>query len=456
MKMMTLKSIGSPLRVRLCVMAAVMQEAVFGQANYTTPYTITTIAGRPDVSGTANGTNGVARFYTPVGIAMDNATNIYVTDNGNDEIRRVTPGGTNWVVTTVSGLANNPGSANGTGDSARFDLPQAVAVDNSGNIYVADTGNDTIRKLSLVGTNWVVTTLVGQPGNAASIDGTNGGARFDFPDGVAVDSATNIYVADELNNTIRKVAPVGTNWVVTTIAGRAGSSGSADGTNGAARFNGPDSVALDTSTNLYVADEFDNTIRKVTPVGTNWVVTTIAGLAGVSGAADGAGKNAQFYSPNAIAVDSADNLYVADSGNNTIRKVTPVGTNWVVTTLAGKAGYTGSADGTGSVARFYEPGALAVDSKGNVYVTDAYNETIRKGVPPLIISSYEPNPVFNTGQFGFTLSGPGGQTVVVDASDDLENWLPIWTNMLTFPAVVNFTDSEPSTNSTRFYRARMP
>ncbi len=137
------------------------------------------------------------------------------------------------------------------------------------------------------------------------------------PTGVAVDSAGNLYVADCNNCTIRKVTPVGTNWVVTTLAGRAGKSGSADGTNSAARFYSPTGVAVDSAGNVYVADFYNNTIRKVTPVGTNWVVTTLAGQAGASGSADGTGSAARFYHPFGVAVDSAGNVYVADSAELT-------------------------------------------------------------------------------------------------------------------------------------------
>ena len=156
--------------------------------------------------------------------------------------------------------------------------------------------------------------------------------------------------------------------MVTTLAGLAGSSGSANGTGSAARFYYPFGVAVDSAGNVYVADTGNNTIRKVTPAG---VVTTLAGLAGSSGSADGTGSAARFNYPSGVAVDSAGNVYVADTGNNTIRKVTPAG---VVTTLAGLAGSPGSADGTGSAARFYYPHGVAVDSAGNVYVADTVQQ----------------------------------------------------------------------------------
>jgi secreted PhoX family phosphatase len=239
--------------------------------------------------------------------------------------------------------------------------------------------------------SYTFTTLAGS-GNQGTNDGTGSSAQFNFPEGVAVDSAGNVYVADTGNNTIRKVTPTG---VVTTLAGLAGvAEGSADGTNSSARFGDPEGVAVDSVGNVYVADADNDTIRKVTPSitgqQTNWVVTTLAGLAGNSGSADGTGSSARFGDPRGVAVDDAGNLYVADGGNDTIRKVTPSiagqQTNWVVTTLGGLAGVTGFADGTGSSARFFGPIGVAVDSAGNLYVGDTGNSTIRKGSPLSLIN----------------------------------------------------------------------
>ena len=160
--------------------------------------------------------------------------------------------------------------------------------------------------------------------------------------------------------------------------------------------------------------------------------------------------------PTGVAVDGAGNVYVADTFNNTIRKVTPVGTNWVVTTLGGGAGIYGSADGTGSAARFNSPNGVALDSAGNLYVADFYFSTIRKGYPALAISDvlYSTN-----GQFGFNLTGPAGQLVIVQASSDLVNWLPIWTNTFGTTAIsdiLSFSEPQSGVYSNRFYRAHTP
>ncbi len=319
--------------------------------------------GRVGGSGNTDGTGSAARFNLPRGVAVDGSGNLYVADYNNHTIRKVTPAG---VVTTLAGSAGSPGSADGTGSAARFNGPSGVAVDGSGNLYVADRSNHTIRKVTPAG---VVTTLAGSAESSGAANGTGSTARFNGPLSVAVDGSGNLYVTDYNNHTIRKVTPAG---VVTTHAGSAGNPGSANGTGSFARFRYPVGVAVDSSGNLYVADTYNHTIRKVTPAR---VVTTLAGSAGNLGGADGTDRDARFNHPRGVALDGSGNLYVTDSYGRTIRKVTPAG---VVTTLAGDFFIWGNADGTGSAARFRFLYGVVVDSNGNLYVADRDNHTIRK------------------------------------------------------------------------------
>jgi DNA-binding beta-propeller fold protein YncE len=196
-------------------------------------------------------------------------------------------------------------------------------------------------------------------------------AQFDGPLGVALDGSGNLYVADQFNRTVRKVTPAGSDWVVSTVAGRAGVPGSADGVGGFARFGSPQAVAVDTAGNVFVADG-NHTVRKIAPDRT---VTTIAGTAGAAGSLDGIGPAARFNLPSGIAVDTAGFVYVSDAANNTIRQISPTGK---VVTLAGLPGAAGAVDGTGFAARFLTPSGLALDPSGpTLYVADQNNHTIR-------------------------------------------------------------------------------
>jgi len=327
---------------------------------------ITTLAGTAGTTGMADGTGAAAQFNLPSGVATDSAGNIYVADKSNHTIRKVTPTGD---VTTLAGTAGASGSQDGDGTAALFNYPHGVAVDSGLNVYVADSQNNTIRVIAPDGS---VRTLAGLAGTPGSRDGTGSQASFNNPEGVAVDADLNVYVGDTGNHTIRKVTPAG---VVTTLAGTAGTAGSADGTGTAAQFNGPGGVAVDKNGNIYVADTGNHTIRVVTSTGG---VTTLAGNPLVSDTANGTGGLANFITPHGVAVDNAGNILVADEDSQTIRMVTPAG---VVTTLAGLGGSAGSDNGAGIAARFFNPAGVAVDgSNGNVYVADSANDTIRKGV----------------------------------------------------------------------------
>ena len=253
----------------------------------------------------------------------------------------------------------------------------SVVVTTPGGANAANTLY-TYTAPSAAAQNYTFTTLAGLALNAGTTDGTGSAARFSLPSGVGVDSAGNVYGADTFNHTIRKVTPGG---VVTTLAGLAGVFGSTDDTGSAARFYFPHGVAVDSAGNVYVADTDNHTIRKVTSVGT---VSTLAGQAGSNGSSDGTGSAARFKNPRGVAVDSAGNVYVTEYGNHTIRMVTPGG---VVTTLAGLAGSFGSSDGTGSAARFNGPAGVGVDSAGNVYVADSVNHTIRMVTPGGVVTT---------------------------------------------------------------------
>lgn len=350
-----------------------------------------TIAGLAMTPGSVDGTNNTARFDQPVGLAMDKAGYLYVADTFNHTIRQMSPDpdSSKWTITTIAGTPGLSGSADGRNGAARFNRPTGIAVDGTGNLFVADTLNDTIRKVSQDGTNWVVTTIAGLAGTNGFRDGTNRIARFNRPLGIAADSEGTLYVADSFNHTIREIKPVGADWVVRTIAGSPLSSGRADGVRLAARFNQPAGIALDGAGNLYVADELNCTIRELRLAGTNWVVSTIAGVPGARGWDDGIFPWSSFGAPCAISVDADANLYVADSSNCNIRKMTSLGTNWLVSTLGGLAGAYGTNDGTGTEARFYCPSGIAVNTKGNVYfVADSLNNTIRAGGGTTMVTNF--------------------------------------------------------------------
>ncbi len=337
---------------------------------------VTSLAGVPGVTGTANGTGTAASFNGPAAVAVDSAGNVYVADSNNHAIRKVTSGG---AVTTLAGNIGVPGTADGTGTTATFNRPRGIAVDTSGNLFVADYLSHTIRKVTSAG---VVTTFAGQAGTAGSTDGTGTAATFNSPTALTVDSNGNVYVADQVNHTIRKITSAG---VVTTIAGTAGAAGSVDGTGGAAEFFLPSGIARDSSGNLYVTDYYNQTVRKITPAG---VVTTIAGTGGIHGSIDGSGfalGPSTFYNPSSLVIDGSGNIYVADTGNQLIRKIASSG---AVTTVAGKASTPGYIDGTGSAANFNSPTGITLGNAGNLFVTDSVSHTIRQVTPGGVVTTF--------------------------------------------------------------------
>lgn len=324
--------------------------------NYTFTTTVSTLAG--STQGFADGTGSSAKFYMPTGVATDVQGNIYVVDEFNNRIRKITPTG---VVSTFAGNGTQ-GFVDGNGSSAEFNSPLGIAADVQGNIYVADPGNNCIRKITPAG---VVSTYAGN-GTQGFADGDGSSAEFSLPYGIAVDAQENVYVTDHGNIRIRKITPDRT---VSTLAGN-GTLGSIDGNGSSAEFNSPLGIATDTQGNIYVADIFNNNIRKITPSG---VVSTLAGN-GMPGYADGNGSSAKFNQPMGVAVDGQGNIYVTEQVNSRIRKITTEG---IVSTLAGD-GSQGSADGIGSLAKFNGPEGVAVDAHGNIYIADSFNNLIRK------------------------------------------------------------------------------
>ena len=367
---------------------------------------VTTVAGSLNTQGSTDGTGTAARFYEPTALALD-AGNLYVSDARNNTIRRIVLA--TGAVTTVAGTAGLRGSTDGTGAAALFDSPAGLVTDGAGTLYVADKYNNTIRKLVLA--TGAVTTLAGFAGNGGSRDGTGAAAQFYYPFAMITDKAGSLYVADQLTGFLRKV--VMSTGVVTSVSGSflspsglamdaagtiyvsdtsrhtirkvplpdnnpvdlAGSKYLRDTQNGtgtAAGFEYPFGVVADASGTLYVSEYY--AVRKITPAG---VVTTLAGSS-TRGSADGTGAAAQFQGVRGLTADADGTLYAIDTGNHTIRKIVPA--TGVVTTLAGNPGLGGSTDGTGSAARFYEPLGIAADAQGNLYVADTRNNTIRKVV----------------------------------------------------------------------------
>ncbi len=346
---------------------------------------VATLAGQPGSSGSADGTGAAAQFRGPEGLALDASGNLFVADTGANTIRKVTPAG---VVTTLAGTAGVTGSADGTGPAASFKYPQRIVL-SGGNLYVTDSGNSTIRKVTLAGE---VTTFAGQAGSEGSADGPVATARFSYPLGLASDAGGNLYVGQDGDATIRKITPAG---VVSTLAGSPGVWGYEDATGAAARFNGIYSMAVNASGTLFAADAGNQAIRKVTASG---VVTTYAGVGASYGSADGTGTAARFSYPEGMAMNSSGDLFVADSSNHTIRRVTQAG---VVTTYAGTAGTSGSTDGPAASALFRSPQGLAFDTSGNLLVADRGNAVLRRITPAGEVS---------------TLAGLAGQRGIVDGT----------------------------------------
>jgi len=438
---------------------------------------VTTFAGAAKLSaGSTNGKGTVARFNQPTGIAIDHAGILYVADSNNHRIRRILPDGT---VSTLVG--STKGYVDGSKSAARFNSPRHVVLDSNGDLLVAEVGNHRVRKVELrrdicsgsgpcdaptcdtasgkckakkicddhnacsldscdaakskctyknaptgtgcddgdpctVGVQCVrghcrpnskVTTFSG--GAAAKVDGVAAKARFYYPRGIAFSDDGHLWITDQSNHLIRRWSPDG---IVRTVAGSPTEAGMANGKATAARFNAPMGIDVDAAGNAYVADYNNHRVRKITSEG---VVTTLAGT-GKAGFKNGTGKIAQFYRPKGIAVTDDGIVYVSERDNHRIRRITPDGTT---TTFAGST--WGMRDGKGAAARFHQPGGMALDSAGNLIVSDPENNAVRKISPQgdvitLVGISWAGN-TDGVGAVGTRLNHPRG--VDVDASGNI-------------------------------------
>jgi serine/threonine protein kinase, bacterial len=322
---------------------------------------VTTLAGSSE--GFQDGAPTEAKFSGPVGVAIGPDGAVYVADQFNNVIRKI---GADGVVSTLAGIAGGGGFADGPSDQALFKDPSGVAVDSKGNVFVAEYGNPRIRMITPDG---VVSTFAGSATKGRA-DGIGTAASFDAPHGIAVDANDNLYVSDWGNHLIRKITPL---REVSTLAG-SGNRDFADGTGASASFDVPLGVAVDRQGNVYVADTYNHRIRKITAEG---LTTTLAGSATPGSTNADQGANARFDTPYAVAVDADGYVYVADTNNNLIRRVSPTG---VTTTLAGSS-TEGSTDGTGSEADFAGPSGIAVAATGVLYVSDNWTHLIRKITP---------------------------------------------------------------------------
>jgi sugar lactone lactonase YvrE len=360
--------------------------------------TVSTFAGTS--SGNLDGTGTAARFRYPIGVVADAVGNVYVTDGNNNNIRKITPSGVVTTLAGISGTTSARGYVDAAGAAARFDYPYGIAIDKFGTLFVADYGNNVIRKITPLG---VVSTYAG----TGAIGNTNGNAlsaTFNYPTGVATDAAGNVYVADAGNYVIRKITPSG---IVSNVAGN-GTAGISDGPAAAASFDCMDQMCSDASGNLYLCDGCSYIIRKITPSG---VVSTIAG-SGYYGYTDGVGTAASFDWMQGIAADAAGNVYVSDAGNQRIRRITPTG---VVSTVAGSGAYA-IVEGVGANAAFRYPAGLAFDPSGNLFVADQSSRRIRRIVIAETVGVCVGDPVVLTSNGGVSYTWAGPQAITNNAS----------------------------------------
>lgn len=322
--------------------------------------TVTTIPPSKEKIDSLAKLDSLPSFRNPVGLTVDASGNIYVADYGNNLIRKIS---TDGIVSTIAGDSTRSGSSDGMGNNASFNGPAGIVVDASGNLYITDSGNNLIRKISNSG---LVSTIAGGD-TLAMANGTGAGASFFQPLGISLDASGNLYVADAGNNAIRLITPAG---VVSTFS---------TNTDSTSFFNNPTGVIVDASNNVYVANYLNNNILKINSTGQ---LNIFAGNF-TAGSNNGPDSTASFYLPNSIVADGNSNIYIADGINNLIRKITPDGQ---VSTFAG-SGQAGNIDSTGTAASFNGPSGLAVDALGNIYVADTNNNLIRKITPDGLVTT---------------------------------------------------------------------
>lgn len=372
---------------------------------------VTTFAGVLGAPGCTNGTGSGARFDLPAGIATDSAGNVYVGDESCYTIRKIDPSG---VVTDVAGTPGNHDNVDGTGAAAHFGWVTGLAATETGVLFVADASHHTIRRVSSAGET---TTIAGLADETGVSDGVGPLARFNQPTDITLLPSGDLMVADTINRTLRLVT---TSGAVSTFAGLPSGAGSADGVGAGAQFRMPAGrPAFDPSGNLVVPDSANHTIRLVSAGG---VVTTIAGTAGQPGNADGSGSAARFRHPGAVAVDVAGNIFVADTGNHLIRRIAP---NADVSTVAGSRITSGTNDGTGQDAEFNFPSSITISGSGILFIADSGNGTIRRIDAGAVVSTVAGSPgargysdgFGNAATFTFPLGvaiGPLGDLFIID------------------------------------------
>jgi len=361
------------------------------------PYgVITTVAGNGKEGYSGDGGAATsAGLRSPTGVAVDASGNLFIADEYNNVIRKV---GTNGIITTVAGNGTWGAFDNGgPATSAELDHPNAVAVDASGNLFFAEGFGARILK---VGTDGIISTVAGNGTNGDG--GAAASAELGRPWGVAVDASGNLFIADELSNRIRKV---GTNGIITTVAGNGTNGYSGDGGPASkAELHSPTGVAVDASGNLFIVDGGNSVIREV---GTNGMITTVAGNGTPGYSGDGGpATNAELSLPLGVAVDASGNLFIADYNDSVIREV---GTNGIISTVAGNGtnGYSGDG-GAATSAELSYPSSVAVDASGNLFIADGFNNRIRKVVfpgPTLVLTNVGGA---NAGSYDVVVSSPYG------------------------------------------------